>query len=494
MKSWLFYPYARYLVWREYRQHHQAKKLQLNLLRKILLQNRNSEYGRRYQFQENNDIEKYQKNIPLIHYEDILSYIDKIKQGQQNILSTNPIVYLLETSGTSAGSKYIPITKEGISHQIQAAKKLLCLYAVTKGNADFITGKMLFLQGSPVLNHTQAIPSGRLSGIVYHHVPSFFLRNRLPSYDVNIISDWQEKIKAIAHECTDQNITVFGGIPPWCVQFFELLCSKENSPNLLSLFPNLQLYIYGGVDFRAYKSTLSALLSPQVDMMQTFPASEGFFAIQDKIGQDDMLLLLCQGSFYEFIPVEDIESPYPKTQMIHEVEIGKNYELVITNNSGLYRYRMGDIIRCTSICPYRIQVVGRTSQFISAFGEHVIGYEVERTMESAIDKYHLEITDYHLSPNINERRYEWRIEWKKSPKQNLSEIASYIDQTLSTHNKYYRDLIAGNIIAPSVIISLKQGTFETTRNKIGKSGGQNKVIRISNTADYATILDSMTTY
>lgn len=492
IKAFLFYLYSKYVVQKEYSYHSKASLVQRDLLLRLIRQNETSEYGSKYNFFDIHSIENYKNRLPLILYEDILEEIDRVKSGKQNILTSSPIQYLLMTSGTSAGTKYIPITRSGLKHQINAALKLLCFYAIDKGHADFMSKKMLFLQGSPKLDQSLKIPTGRLSGVVYHHVPQFFQRNRLPKYMTNIIEDWQDKINNIADECLNEDISVFGGIPPWCIQFFELLCEKKKAKNLKEIFPSLAIYIHGGVDFSSYKSALQKILTKDVDMIQTFPASEGFFGIQDKLDREDMLLLLNQGIYYEFIPYEIIDQKNPQTLSLEEIELEKNYELIITNNSGLWRYRMGDLIQFTSISPYRIRVTGRTSQYISAFGEHVIGYEIEQVMNSTIEKFNLQIEDYHVSPNIEEKRYEWRIEWKGIQPNPIYEIESYLDISLSKLNKYYKDLIKGSIVFQSKIFSMRKNTFSDFRKQEHKEGGQNKVIRLANQDAIAKRLDSLT--
>lgn len=487
MKSFLFYWYARYITWREYRYHRQAASHQRKLLTTILQKNQWTTYGVEFGFRNIHSYIDYERQVPAIQYEEIRNYVEQIQNGKKNILTTDPIAYFLTTSGTTSGSKYIPCTKKGMDDHISGAKKLLCFYANDKGHADFLDGKMLFLQGSPLLEKDTAIPSGRLSGLVFHHVPAFFLRNRLPSFEVNVIDDWQEKIMAISKELSSEDMTVIGGIPPWCLQFFELTCERLGIENLRAYFSKFQLYIYGGVDYTSYASDIRSLLGEGVDQMQTFPASEGFYAAQDRVDRQDMLLLLNQGIVYEFIPQHgDDRIPC----ILDQVILDTPYELMITNSSGLYRYRMGDLIRFTSINPYRIQVIGRTSQFISAFGEHVIGAEIEYAMSQAIKKYGLKIKDYHVCPNISEKRYEWYLEFQSEPESSLSDIERCYDLAMSSKNSYYSDLLHGQIINACKIIVLLKGTFENTRSSLGKQGGQNKVIRLQNNAEYAKLLIS----
>jgi hypothetical protein len=340
--------------------------------------------------------------------------------------------------------------------------------------------KMIFLQGSPELDNKFNIPSGRLSGVVYHHVPKFFQRNKLPSYAINVIPDWQEKLAKIVEETKHEDISILGGIPPWCIQYFEQLLVRSGKNQLKDLFPHLEIYIHGGLDFSNYKEHTERLLGNGVSCLQTFPASEGFFAVQDCLDTDDMLLLLNQGIFYEFKPFNN--NIQTEAIAINEVELWNRYELIITNNSGFYRYAIGDLIEFTSLEPYRIRVVGRTSQFISAFGEHVIAYEIEKTMEKAKTHFKLNIEDYFVSPNIADKRYEWRIELPNdTDNEKLRNIAVFLDAELAILNKYYDHLIQGNIINNCKIIPIEMGTFKRFREDMGKEGGQNKVVRLANT-------------
>jgi hypothetical protein len=320
--------------------------------------------------------------------------------------------------------------------------------------------------------------------VVYHHVPKFFQRNKLPSYAINVIPDWQEKLAKIVEETKHEDISILGGIPPWCIQYFEQLLVRSGKNQLKDLFPHLEIYIHGGLDFGNYKEHTERLLGDGVICLQTFPASEGFFAVQDCLDTDDMLLLLDQGIFYEFKPYHDIIQT--DAIAINEVELGKRYELIITNNSGFYRYAIGDLIEFTSLEPYRIRVVGRTSQFISAFGEHVIAYEIEKTMEKAKTHFKLNVDDYFVSPNIAEKRYEWRLELPNdTPDEKLESIAVFIDAELAKLNKYYAHLIHGHIINNCQIIPIEKGTFKRQRAEKGKEGGQNKVVRLG---DYNNVV------
>lgn len=476
LKSFLFLKFSHWKVSRERMTHERPAFHQKKFLKTLLLENEHTLFGIEHSFSKIKNLQDFQSKIPIRHYEEFLPYIDKLKQGEQKVLTKCAAVYLLTTSGTTAGSKYIPITKAGIKHQIDAALKVLCFQAVNSGSAEFMDSKMIFLQGSPALDYSMNIPTGRLSGVVYHHIPKFFQRNKLPSYEANIIEDWQKKLEAIVDETYREDISILGGIPPWCLQYFEKLLEKSNSISLKSLFPNLAMYIHGGLDFSNYKDKVSRLLGENVSCLQTFPASEGFFALQDRMESDDMLLLLNQGVFYEFRTFGDNAN---NVLTINDVGLHKRYELIITNNSGLYRYAMGDLIEFTYLRPYMIKVVGRTSQFISAFGEHVIAYEVEKAMERASASLELKIEDYYVSADVEQRQYVWQVEFVNSiDKARIIEFETRLDVELAILNKYYHHLIAGKIINSCAIHEVDAGFFSRHREKLGKLGGQNKVVRL----------------
>jgi phenylacetate-coenzyme A ligase PaaK-like adenylate-forming protein len=483
MKSIFFYLYSIYTVKKEYYYSLYYEKYQLNILKNIIANSTNTDYKTNIP-DNSNTITRYQKNFELTTYESLLPFIKKIQQGKEKVLTQEKIQYLLKTSGTTGGHKYIPITKKGILDQINGAKKVLCFFAFHNKNADFVTKKMIFLQGSPLLDYEYAIPSGRLSGIVYHFVPKFFQKNKLPSYKNNIIENWESKIESIIEEIEKEDLSIIGGIPPWCIQFFEKIIEKRTIENLSKAYPNLTLYIHGGVDFSPYKQKVLKLLGNHVQTLDTFPASEGFFAIQDIPERTDLLLLVNQGIFFEFRPLKQLNS---KIVTLSEVALNTNYELIISNMSGLYRYQMGDIIQFTSLAPFRIKVTGRTKQYISAFGEHVIGNEIDQSIAQLIQKHNLIITDFHVCPNVDKKRYEWLIEC--DPKNQLvSDFINDLDKYLSHQNPYYKHLIDGNIINPCHITILNQNVFQKYRIKYNKLGDQNKVIRLSNDMELYNIL------
>lgn len=459
-----------------------AVKDQEQLLLSLLKTAEKTLFGRTYQFEELKTIEDFQTKVPVSDYEDLKPYIEKIKKGQRDILWTDTPEYFAKTSGTTSGSKYIPISKEGMPYQIAAAQSALFHYITQKNNADFVNGKMIFLQGSPELEDLYGIKTGRLSGIVAHHIPSYLQKNRLPSLETNLIEDWETKVDAIVKETEKENMTLISGIPPWLIMYFEKLIER-NGKKITELFPNLQLIITGGVNFEPYREKMNELLGKPVDTLQTFPASEGFFAFQDDFEKDGLLLLTNHGIFYEFIPLEEYGKPNPRRLTLKNIELHKDYALILTTNSGLWAYSIGDVVRFISKNPYRILVSGRTKHFTSAFGEHVIAFEVEEALKATVEKYPAQITEFHLAPQVNPAEglpyHEWFIEFEKEP-ESLEDFRNNLDEEMRKRNSYYDDLISGKILQPLIITSLKKNAFQDYAKSQGKLGGQNKIPRLAN--------------
>ncbi|WP_312820156.1 GH3 auxin-responsive promoter family protein [Kaistella carnis] len=459
-----------------------AVKDQEQLLLSLLKTAEKTLFGRTYQFEELKTIEDFQTKVPVSDYEDLKPYIEKIKKGQRDILWTDTPEYFAKTSGTTSGSKYIPISKEGMPYQIAAAQSALFHYITQKNNADFLNGKMIFLQGSPELEDLYGIKTGRLSGIVAHHIPSYLQKNRLPSLETNLIEDWETKVDAIVKETEKENMTLISGIPPWLIMYFEKLIER-NGKKITELFPNLQLIITGGVNFEPYREKMNELLGKPVDTLQTFPASEGFFAFQDDFEKDGLLLLTNHGIFYEFIPLEEYGKPNAKRLTLKDIELHRDYALILTTNSGLWAYSIGDVVRFISKNPYRILVSGRTKHFTSAFGEHVIAFEVEEALKATVEKYPAQITEFHLAPQVNPAEglpyHEWFIEFEKAP-ESLEDFRNNLDEEMRKRNSYYDDLISGKILQPLIITSLKKNAFQDYAKSQGKLGGQNKIPRLAN--------------
>ncbi len=450
-------------------------------------------FGREHQFENIKNVQDYQNQVKIADYEDLKSYIEKIKKGQRNILWTETPEYFAKTSGTTSGSKYIPISKEGMPFQIAAAQSAIFHYIAQKNNANFVNGKMIFLQGSPELEEIFGIKTGRLSGIVAHHIPKYLQKNRLPSLETNLIEDWETKVDAIVKETEKQDMTIISGIPPWLIMYFEKLIER-NGKKITDLFPNLQLIITGGVNYEPYREKMQELLGKQVDTIQTFPASEGFFAFQDDYEKEGLLLLTNHGIFYEFIPLEQYGKPNAERLTLKDIELHKDYALILTTNSGLWSYSIGDVVRFISKKPYRILVSGRTKHFTSAFGEHVIAFEVEEALKATVESFPAQITEFHLAPQVNPAEglpyHEWFIEFEKEP-ENMESFRKNLDQEMRKRNTYYDDLISGNILQPLIVSQLKKNAFQDYAKSEGKLGGQNKIPRLANDRKIGDFLERL---
>lgn len=452
-------------------------------------------FGREHQFETISNIEDFRANVPIADYEDLKPYIKKIKKGQSKILWPELPEYFAKTSGTTSGAKYIPISKEAMPFQIAAAQSALFHYISQKNNADFVNGKMIFLQGSPELEEINGIKNGRLSGIVAHHIPNYLQKNRLPSWETNCIEDWETKIDKIVEETEKENMTLISGIPPWLIMYFEKLIDRQGK-KITEIFPNLQLIITGGVNYEPYRDKMNELLGRPVDIVQTFPASEGFFAFQDDYTKEGLLLLTNHGIFYEFVPLEHFGSAQCDRHRLTlgQIELNKDYALILTTNSGLWAYSIGDVVRFIDKNPYRILVSGRTKHFTSAFGEHVIAFEVEEALKGTVEKFPAQITEFHLAPQVNPTEglpyHEWFIEFEKEP-ENIGSFKSELDLQLRKRNTYYDDLISGNILQPLVITKLKKSAFQDYAKSEGKLGGQNKIPRLANDRKIALYLEKL---
>jgi len=441
-------------------------------------------FGKDHNFSSITTYEDFKKAVPIRDYEDLKPYIDKVRKGEENILWKGKPIYFCKTSGTTSGTKYIPISKESISNHIDCARNALLCYINESGNTDFINGKMIFLQGSPTLNEENGIKIGRLSGIVAHHVPSYLLKNRLPSLATNCIEDWETKIDAIIDETMNENMTLISGIPPWVQMYFEKIIEKSDKKSVQELFKNFSLFVHGGVNFEPYRQVFERLIGKQIDTVETYPSSEGFIAYQDSQKEEGLLLVLNKGIFYEFIPVDEFHNENPSRLSIREVKIGVNYVLILNTNAGLWGYNIGDTVKFLSDSPYRIVVTGRIKHFISAFGEHVIAEEVEHALKIAQQAQPCEVNEFHVAPQTNPTdgeaaHHEWFIEFAANPA-NLDRFIVDIDKALQEKNSYYLDLRDGNMLDFLKITNVPIGGFNAYMKSQGKLGGQNKIPRLSN--------------
>ena len=440
-------------------------------------------FGKEHYFKEIKTYEDFTQAVPIRDYEAFKPFIERIKNGQQNVLWKGRPIYFAKTSGTTSGVKYIPITNESIPNHINTARNALLCYMVESGNPSFANGKMIFLSGSPVLERIGGIPTGRLSGIVNHFVPKYLRGNQLPSFETNCIEDWEEKLGKIVEETITQDMSLISGIPPWMQMYFDWLMEKSNGKKIKELFPNLQVIVHGGVNFEPYKAKLFDSIGAPIDAIETFPASEGFFAYQDTLDKEGLLLNTNSGIFFEFIPMGEIFKENPKRISLENVEIGEQYALIVNSNAGLWGYNIGDTIKFVSKDPYRIVVTGRIKHYISAFGEHVISEEVDYAILKASEEMNVLLIEYTVAPKIQNSDelpfHEWFIEFEKAP-ENIDDFASRIDNHLRQKNIYYNDLIAGNILQPLKIRNMQRHAFQEYMKTQGKLGGQNKVPRLSN--------------
>lgn len=435
--------------------------------------------------------EEFRQAVPARDYEDIRSYIDMIKEGKENVLWKGKPIYFAKTSGTTSGAKYIPITKDSIPYHINAARDALLCYMAETGNSAFADGKMIFLSGSPVLERMGSIPTGRLSGIVNHYVPRYLRGNQLPSYETNCIEDWEQKLDKIVGETINKDMTLISGIPPWMQMYFDWLSERSDGKKIKELFPNLSVIVHGGVNFEPYHARLKESLGGEVDFIETFPSSEGFFAFQDTQTEEGLLLNTNSGIFYEFIPANEVFNENPTRLSLQDVKVGENYALIINSNAGLWGYSIGDTVRFVSTEPYRLVVSGRIKHFISAFGEHVIGEEVDHAMLQAAKEHNARITEFTVAPKIQtdgELPYhEWFVEFEQAP-ENMAAFAHSVNNSLRKKNIYYNDLITGNILQELKIRVMQKNAFIEYMKSVGKLGGQNKVPRLSNDRNFADAL------
>jgi len=482
IKSFLAKPFASYIYAKIRKGMGTALQDQDSILKELLKVGKTTEFGKDHGFDKVNSYEEFKQAVPIRDYEAFKPYIEKVKEGKHNILWKGKPIYFAKTSGTTSGVKYIPISKESISNHINTARNALLCYMAETGNSAFADGRLIFLSGSPELERIGGIPTGRLSGIVNHHVPNYLRANQLPSYETNCIEDWETKLDRIVDETINQNMTLISGIPPWVQMYFDRL-TERSGKKVKELFPNFSVLVHGGVNFEPYKAKLFESIGQKIDSIETFPASEGFFAFQDTQAEEGLLLNTNSGIFFEFVPASEIFNENPTRLSLHDVKVGENYALVVNNNAGLWGYNIGDTVKFLSVNPYRLVVTGRTKHFISAFGEHVIGEEVEQSLLKAAKEENVHITEFTVAPMIQKGEgksfHEWFVEFENTP-QDLTAFAKKVDDNLRTKNVYYDDLVGGNILQQLKIAPVKKNGFIDYMKSVGKLGGQNKVPRLSN--------------
>ena len=482
VKSILAKPFAKWVYIKTQKWAKNPIETQEKVFQELIVKATKTAFGKDHDFISINNHKDFIKRVPVRDYEALKPYIEKVVAGEENILWEGKPLYFAKTSGTTSGSKYIPITKDSMPTHIEAARNAILMYIHETGNSKIVNGKMIFLQGSPILKEKNGIQLGRLSGIVAHYVPKYLQKNRLPSYKTNCIDDWETKVDAIVQETIAENMTIISGIPSWVQMYFEKMYNKTGK-KVGDVFKNFNLFIFGGVNYEPYRAKFENVIGRKVDSIELYPASEGFFAYQDKQHEKGMLLQLNSGIFYEFIKADEFFNKNPKRITIKDVELGVNYVMLISTNAGLWAYNIGDTVEFTSTKPYRVIVSGRIKHFISAFGEHVIGKEVEQAMQEATQHTDIQVSEFTVAPQINPKSglpyHEWFIEFENEP-QNLSDFAQKIDESLQKQNTYYYDLIQGKVLRPLVITKVRKGGFKDYMKSIGKLGGQNKLPRLSN--------------
>lgn len=480
--------YAKFTAKRVYSWAAKPYRTQELIFKNLIHSGIKTSFGKDHSFEQISSFKDFTRQVPIRDYEDIKPYIERVKSGESDVLWPGKPVYFAKTSGTTSGAKYIPITPVSMPYHINATKEALLLHIYHTGNSSFVNGKMIFLQGSPVLKEVNGIKTGRLSGIAAHYVPNYLQKNRLPGWETNCIEDWETKVDAIVRETADQDLRLIGGIPSWVQMYFEKLIEAKGK-KIGEIFPNFKLFVFGGVNYEPYRKKMENLIGRPVDSIELFPASEGFFAYQDMPNPSSnpnqgMLLLLNHGIFYEFVEADKFFTSNPPRLTIENVVLGVNYVMIVSTNAGLWAYNIGDTIAFTSIKPFRIIVTGRIKHFISAFGEHVIAKEVEQALQVAVKTGNVKINEFTVAPQVNPGLgalpyHEWFIEFENEP-ENFKQFTSMIDEAMQNQNSYYSDLRKGNILQELIVRKVIKNGFQEYMKSIGKLGGQNKVARLSN--------------
>ena len=484
LKSALSGPLASYIVRRHQRWQQRPEATQLELLASLAATAANTVFGREHDLGRVLTPADLARQVPVRDYEALKPWFDRTQAGEANVLWPGHPLYLAKTSGTTSGTKHIPITRDSIANHIDGARDALLYYINRTGRSRFLDGKLIFLSGSPELEKHHGIHTGRLSGIANHHVPAYLRRNQLPSYATNVIEDWETKLERIVDETLNERMTLISGIPPWVQMYFDRLTARTGRP-IKDVFPDFNLFVYGGVNFEPYRAKLFESIGRPVDSIELFPASEGFLAFQDEPGNPGLLLLLNSGIFFEFVPAERFFEPNAPRLTIADVELDQQYAVILTSNAGLWAYSIGDTVRFVSLAPHRVVVTGRIKHFLSAFGEHVIGEEVEYALREAMAQCpEVEVVEFTVAPLVSDdpatpSRHEWLVEFAKPP-QDAAAFAGLLDAALRRRNSYYDDLRKGSILVPLQLTPLPVGAFQRYMKSLGRLGGQNKVPRLGN--------------
>ena len=464
---------------------------QREVLQDLITHGQYTEFGRKYGFKEIFTIRNFKQAVPIQEYDDLKPYIQRLMDGEEQLLWNTPVSWFAKSSGTtSEKSKFIPITDESLEDcHFQAAKDFLTLYYNINNNSDLLTGKSLVIGGSHQISQiNEEIQYGDLSAVLLQNTPFWGQWIRTPELSIALMDEWEGKIESLALSTIEENVTSIAGVPTWTMVLIKRILEITGKANLKEVWPNLELYGHGGVSFTPYRDQFKKLIGPGVTYLDIYNASEGFFAAQNDPEQDGMLLFLAHGIFYEFMPVEEYGNADPKTIGLGEVEIGKNYALVISTNGGLWRYLVGDTIQFCSLYPFRIKVSGRLKQYINAFGEEVIADNADKAIAIACEKTGLVVIDYTAAPvyfgDDTKGAHEWLIEFDQAP-DNVDSFAFELDCALKTLNsdyeaKRYKDIA---LVMP-IVHALEKHVFHEWLRSKGKLGGQHKVPRLSNDRKY----------
>lgn len=472
-------------------------EVQDELLKKLINTAKNTEWGKKYDYRSIDFVTTFKERVPVSRYEELKPVIDRLRMGEQNLLWPEEVKWFAKSSGTTAGkSKFIPVTDSAIEEcHYKAGKDLLSIYFDINPESEFFNGKSLVMGGSGEIQEVSntSFYEGDLSAILMSNLPFWAQFKRTPSLQIALMDEWESKLELMAESTKDHDVSSISGVPSWTLVLLKRILYKSGKTNLLDIWPNLEVFFHGGVNFEPYREQFRQIIpSDKMIYLDTYNASEGFFAIQDQLRTDEMLLMLDYGIFYEFMPVSEIGKEFPKTYQLSEVSIGVNYALVISTNAGLWRYLIGDTIRFTSLNPFRIKITGRTKNYINVVGEEIIIDNAEKAMLMACSKTEAIITEYTAAPNFDNTTisHQWLIEFNKEP-DNIEFFSEVFDNALKSVNsdyeaKRYHDLV----LKKPVITIVPQGTFYTWMKKRDKLGGQNKVPRLSNDRIYVEeILD-----
>ncbi len=492
-RSLLVRPFAYFIRRHYWRWMSDALERQDRVFKRLIRQAKNTAFGQEHGFANIKTYEDFKKAVPIRDYEDLKPYIERVKQGEENVLWPGRPAYFAKTSGTTSGVKYIPMSKASTPLHFGTARNAAFNFSARTRRFRWLDGNLIFLSGSPELEEINGIPTGRLSGISNHLVPAWLRSNQLPSWETNCIEDWEEKLDRIVQETMHSDMRMISGIPPWVQMYYERLLARTGKKTVKEVFPNFSLFVYGGVNFEPYRAKLEELVGGPVNTLETYPASEGFIAFQDTFPSKGLLLNVDAGMFFEFIPVNEIYRENPTRLRLHEIQVGANYALILNTNAGLWGYNIGDTVQFTSTVPYRIVVTGRVKHFISAFGEHVIGKEVEVAMLTATQATGAQIVEFTVAPQVTPPEgglpyHEWFVEFDQPPS-DMDLFIEKLDDYMRLQNIYYDDLIRGNILQTLKITVLRRDAFREYMKSEGKLGGQNKVPRLANDRKIADALE-----